>query len=399
MEHAGAAYWTLLVGTPIALAVVVWRFPPPAAPMPDYLRDAVQYAATGHISDTTYPLAFAWLAGVALRVLGPGPGGWELLQAAFYVSAVVIVWALARRSGADLRASLGAGLLTALYPELGVSVAKFWDLEMSVWLMTVFMLLCLLLWQRGPRTLLIVLFGLAAGLAMAQRPNMALLMPLPAWLCLKAKATLQRRVAAIAGAGALAAATLVGINTAAHGSFFLSQNGPYNFVQGHNEFTVQTLLDDLSCEPSVGMILKADGMQSAGFNEADPALQVYFRRRAFAYIRSHPLGEVRITAVKLWTLFRPNTRLHHGVSVMTAAIVAPSLIFPVWIVLLAARWKRAGLDAVESLFLAATVLYALPFLITSSDPRYQVPLEVCMLAHIAAMLTRIRAVQPAAVQD
>ena len=148
------------------------------------------------------------------------------------------------------------------------------------------------------------------------------------------------------------------------------------------------MLQDLTCEPSVAMILKADGITSGSFNEADPALQRYFKHRAFAYMRSHPLEEVKITAVKVWTLFRPNTRIHRGINGMTVMILCMSLIFPVWLVLLFRYKKRCGLDTVDRVFLAAAALYVLPFLITASDPRYQIPLETCMLSHIAAMLTK-----------
>ena len=44
-----------------------------------------------------------------------------------------------------------------------------------------------------------------------------------------------------------------------------------------------------------------------------------------------------------------------------------------------------GLAALDWTFIAAVTLYVLPFLITASDPRYQIPLEICLLAHIACM--------------
>lgn len=389
-DPTSSAYWGLLLGIPLVIAAAVIFRIAPAAPMPDYLRDAQQYAATGHIHDVTYPVAFAWMAGISMRLLGNH--GWEVLQAGFYISTVLLVWAMARRCGATARAALCAGLAATLYAQLPISIAKFWDVEISVWLMALVLLLILLL-RSGLRPWVVTSLGLALGLSFAQRPNMLLLVPLPAFICLRAKTSWWKRLVAIAAAGAIAAATLIAINTAAHGSFFLSQNGPYNLVQGHNEFTVQTLLDDLSCEPSVGMILRADGMQAVGFNEADPALQVYFKRRALRYIRSHPLGEIEIAAVKLWTLLRPNTRMHRGLSAMAAAIVAMSLIFPVWLILLVWRGTHGGLNAVDRLFIIASVLYVLPFLLTSSDPRYQIPIEICMLAHIAGMWTRTKASQ------
>jgi Dolichyl-phosphate-mannose-protein mannosyltransferase len=380
------AYWALLIGVPLLLAFVAALRVPLTAPMPDYLHDAQQYVAAGHISNTTYPVGFAWLVGLSMQILGVhGP---EVLQAVLYVFTVLAVWELARQCGASSRAALGAALVTALYPQLPVSVTKIWDVEFSVLAMVLVLLVTLLLLREGPRPMLALASGLVLGLSLAQRPNMLLLVPLPTWICLRSRASWPRRLGAFAGAALIAAATLITVNTLAHGSFFLSQNGPYNLVQGHNEYSIRVMLDDLSCEPSVAMILKADGMPSQGFNEADPALQRYFSHRARVFIQSHPMEEIPITAVKLWTLFRPNSRMHRGLSGVGLLVIAMSLIFPVWFFLLIRRAKRTGLNAVDWMFVSATVLYVLPFLITSSDPRYQIPIEICMLSHIAAMLSK-----------
>jgi hypothetical protein len=72
-------------------------------------------------------------------------------------------------------------------------------------------------------------------------------------------------------------------------------------------------------------------------------------------------------------------------SLMTALILCMSLIFPAWVVLLLRRKARTGLDTLDWTFIAAAALYVLPFLITASDPRYQIPLEICLLAHMAYM--------------
>jgi hypothetical protein len=382
-DDRAPGYWIVLMGTPALLALAAVVLVPFSAPMPVYLDDAWQYARVGHITDTTYPLEFAWLMGLSLKTLGRlGPAA---LQCSLYLLAVVSVWGLARRCGASARGALIAALIAAVYPQLPVSVTKVWDVELAVLLMVLLMWLTICIMRDGLRPWLIVSIGVVLGVCLAQRPNMLLLAPLPAWYCMTASASWARRLGALVAAGGLALATLVAVNTLAHGSFFLPQNGPYNLVQGHNEYSVQAMLEDLTSEPSVGMMMKADGMNPIDIPEGSPALQTYFVHRALAYMRSHPLEEVKITTVKLWTIFRPNTRIHRGVSGMTVAIVCMSLIFPAWVVLLLRRWARGGLDKVDGAFLWAVVLYVLPFLITSSDPRYQIPIEVCLLAHMASM--------------
>jgi hypothetical protein len=378
-----AGYWTILIGLPALLALGTALFTSFSAPMPVLLDDARQYLATGRIADTTFPLEFPWFTALSLRAFGThGP---EALQAVLYLLIVLSVWALARMCGAGARPALIAAVAAAVYPQLPISVTKVWDVELAVLLMVLFLLLTVWLLRDGLRPGLVVAAGVVFGLGLAQRSNMLLLAPLPIWVCWSAAASRSRRLLALAAAGALTVLTLAAVNTAAHGRFFLPQNGAYNLVQGHNEYSIRVMLDDLTCEPSVAMIVKADGMSSAGFSETDPAWQRYFTRRALAYMRSHPLAEVELTAVKFWTVFRPNTRVHPRVGWMTIPIVCMSLIFPVWLIVLVRRGRRVGLDRVDWIFAAAVVLYVLPFLLTSSDPRYQIPIEICLLSHIAYM--------------
>jgi hypothetical protein len=357
--------------------------------MPQYLANARQYVATGHITDLTYPVEYAWLVGLSLRAFGErGP---EIMQAALYLGLVLSLWALARSCGARPRYALIAALIAAAYPQLPVSITKVWDVNFAVLLMVVFMLLLVLLARHGPRPWLILTTALVFGLNLAQRSNMLLMFPLPAWLCLRSvvpysPAAWLRKLTLLLSAAAVSVLTFAAVNTLAHGSFFLPQNGPYNLVQGHNEYSIPAMFNDLTCEPSVGMIMKADGIYRPGFSEGDPDLKRYFIHRTFTYIRAHPLQELKLSAVKLWTLLRPNTRMHPGISSLTIPIVAMSLIFPAWVFLVVRRKLRTGLDLVDDVFILATALYVLPFILTASDPRYQIPLEICLLAHMAAMV-------------
>jgi hypothetical protein len=378
-------YWSLLIGVPCLLAFVVAIFLPMRAPMPAYLHSAQEYAKTGRISDITYPVEFSWMAGLSILTLGAR--GVEVLQAVLYLAIVVSVWALARGYGASPRSSLIAALVAAIYPQLPVSVAKVWDVELSVLLMVALLLSAVSLMRYGPRWGLVCGSGIVFGLCLAQRSNMFLLFPVLIYACLASTGRWPRKLAALVVAAGLTAATFAGVNVLAHGSFFLPRNGPYNLVQGHNEYSIEVMLRDQTCEPSVGMFMKADGRDPSHIDEIDPALQQYFTQRAFAYMRSHPVREIEITAVKLWTIFRPSTRVHQETGLMTVPIFLMALIFPAWVVVLLRRKMAAGLDRLDLVFIATVALYVLPFLITSSDPRYQIPIEICMLSHIAGMAT------------
>jgi hypothetical protein len=382
------AYWVLLIGLPALLAGVSLVLLPMSVPMPAYLEDARQYVSSGHIAGTFLPLGFAWLTGLSIQAFGlRGP---EVLQTVLYLLNVLSVWALARKCGASAWFALIAGLVTAIYPQLPMSVTKVWDLELAVLLMVLLMLLTVSLMRDGLRPAVVLAIGIVFGASLTQRPNMLLMLPLPAWVCLTSASSWPRRLIAFFTAGALTVLTFAVINTIAHGSFFVPENGAYNLVQGHNEFTIQTLLQDQSCEPSIGMILKADHIDPAAFAQLDPNLQRrYYTHRTLAYLRFHPIEELKISVVKLWTIFRPNTRIHHGISTATFLILYMSLIFPAWLAMVLYRRLRAGLDHLDWVFVAAVGLYVLPFLITACDPRYQIPLEICLLSHMAYMASRV----------
>jgi hypothetical protein len=379
------AYWIVLIGVPMLLAIAAARLIPLGEPEPIYTQYAHEYAQSGRIADTTYPLEYAWMLGLSIKALGiRGP---EIFQGALYLMTVISVWALAKKCGASAGYALIAGLAAAAYPQLPESVTKIWDVELAVFLMVLFMLCTVCLMRDGPRPLLIIATGIALGFCLAQRPNMLLLIPMPVYFLFSSGATWRRKVAALVVASGLSVLIVVTVNTLAHGSFFLSQNGPYNLVQGHNEYSIPVMLRDLSSEPTVPLIMQADGLDPATMNAADPEQRRYFTRRTIAYLRSHPLEEVKITAVKMWTIFRPNTRKHRTLDAQMAVIVCMSLIFPAWLIFLFRQWRGPGWTRVDWTFIAAFGLYVLPFLITASDPRYQIPIEICMLSHIAYMIS------------
>jgi 4-amino-4-deoxy-L-arabinose transferase-like glycosyltransferase len=359
-----------------------------SAPQPVYLRYAQEYVKQGSIAEIGFPLEFSWFTGLSIKALGArGP---EALEVALYLLVVISIWALARQGGATARNALLAGLAAALYPRLAEGVTKIWDVEISVLLMALLMLGTVSLLRHGLRPSVVLGTAVVFGLSVAQRPNMLLLFPLPLILVLATAETWRRRLLTLLSAGLLSLLVLVAVNTLAHGSFFWPQNGPYNFVQGHNEYSRQAMLQDLSSEQSVQFIVRADGKNPVGeAQEGDPELQRYFVRRALAYMKSHPLEEAKLLVVKLWTIFRPDTRTHRGSIAMTALIVGMALIFPAWLILLLRhslrQHARGGFGRLDWVFIAAVVLYVLPFVLTASDPRYQIPLEICLLSHIACM--------------
>jgi len=377
-------YWILLVGTPAFLALAFALIVPLTAPQPAYLRYAQEYVNTGHIAETVFPMEYSWLAGLSIKAFGPS--GLELLGAALYLLITISVWALARKGGATARNALFAALAAAIYPRLAEGVTKVWDVELAVLLMVLLMFCTVSLLRHGLQPSRVFTLAVVFGLSIAQRSNLLMLFPLPLYFCFMSAGTWRRKMSALVFGGVLSVLVLVAVNTLAHGSFFLSQNGPYNFVQGHNEFSSEVMLRESTSEPSVQLILSADGMAPVDeADEGDPTLQRYFVKRAFAYMRAHPMEEVKLIPVKIWTVFRPDVRLHRGLSPSSALIVCMSLILPAWLLVLLRKYARTGFDSLDWTFIAAFALYVLPFLLTACDPRHQIPIEICLLSHMACM--------------
>jgi hypothetical protein len=390
-DDRSTGYWVLLLGTPLVLALAASLVTQVAMPDPAFYEYVQEYLRTGHIAEVAIPLEYAWLIGLSIQVLGQH--GMEILQTTMYVLTVVSVWKLARRIEVGSRYALLAGLMTAVYPQLPASVVKLWDVDFSVFVMVVLLLCTVLIVQMGPRIPLVSGTGIVFGCGMAERPNMLLLLPLLVYAIFASHARWRWKVIVLIGAGAVSAGTLIAVNTLAHGSFFLPGNGPYNFAQGHNEFTVEALLQNQSSEQSVSLFMKADGLSYQGediianpkFQEFDPQLQRYFIHHGLEYIRNHPINEVKITAVKLYIFLSPYRRLHRGLNLWTIPVSAMATVIPVWLILLL-RKSRCGFDSYDRIFIATAVLYVLPFLLTATDPRYQFPLDIVLLPHIARLI-------------
>ncbi len=390
-DDRSIGYWVLLLGTPLVLALAASLVTQAAIPVPAFYEYVREYLRTGHIAEIAFPLEYAWLVGLSIKALGQH--GMEILQAAMYVLTVVSVWGLARRIEVGSRYALIAGLLTAVYPQLPASVVKLWDVDFSVFVMVVLVLCIVLIAQMGSRISLVIGTGIVFGCGMAERPNMLLLLPLLVYAIFASHTRWRGKVLALIVGGAVSAGTLIAINTLAHGSFFLPQDGPYNFVQGHNEFTIKAMLRNQTPEQSVSLFMKADGFN---YQDADiitnpklqgypPQLQSYLLHRGLEYIRNHPIDEVKIAAVKLYIFLSPYRRLHRGLSLWTIPVYTMATVIPVWLILLLQKSRR-GFDSYDRIFIATAVLFVLPFLLTASDPRYQFPLDIVLLPHIAKLI-------------
>ena len=366
--------------------VLLTRF---ATPMPGYFADARLWARTGHIADTFTPLAYPLFIGPALR--WAGTPGVIALQCALQLAMAAAAYQLLRELHLPRLWSAAGALPVALHPDLLASVTKSWDVSLSSFLLLFAVLLCVRLVRSGERgaTPLALATGLVFGLGIACRPNYLLLLPavlMALWL------RPGRRQwppvifrLGVAAAGALLAFALVGVLS--HGSAFWPRNGPYNLYAGHNRRTLPALLADLNAEPSLIECFAAD--RPAG-SDPDPYASSnarWYTHQSLAFARAHPGTELLLVPVKLFTLFRPDTKVHPLGTPL--GITRVLLALPVLILLTALMLPpRPRLAAVDRLLLFFELAYILPFLLTNADPRFRTPLDMLLLLHATNLLYR-----------
>lgn len=369
-------YATFLFGFTLILAVLVAVcFLPFSHAEGDFagnMRDCLQ---TGHVPSTFLPDFYPYLGALFYKPFGAG--GIVGLQAAMYFMLAACTLFTLRHVTNNKSASAAAAGIILLDPDLLSSIPKLWDTEVTVLFLAALLYLCLTLQSRGR----VALLGIVWGLSLSVRPNFALLM-LPfayaLWLAYGKAAPLRGALA-----GGLALAVLVTANTAAHGSFYLPQNGPYNLFAGANPHTQSALIHDFNAEPSI-----AAAMADHGYPAVDSyslALKPVYTRYALTFIATHPLQWLWFGAVKLATLLRPDTKAHALFSGVGLLKLLTSLCVPLWLVLLTFAKPFRQVDKLFLLFVAA---YVLPFLLTNTDPRFRPALDVLVLTHAAILILR-----------
>jgi hypothetical protein len=94
---------------------------------------------------------------------------------------------------------------------------------------------------------------------------------------------------------------------------------------------------------------------------------------------------VKLFGIKLFTFFRPDIRIHpqrFAFGLVKCFLALPVVFFLILLMLPG----RSPLDHVDRLLLIVYAAYILPFLLTNSDPRFRIPLDVLLLLHSARLL-------------
>jgi hypothetical protein len=359
---------------------------PISVPEPVYFADAKAWSPSTPIADTFTPLAYPLFVAPVFRLAGTG--GVLAVQAVLQLATVAVAFALLLLLDVSPRvAGLGA-LLILLHPEFLLSIPKIWDVGLSAFLFLLLVLVCLLVQRNGPAWGLCLAVGMAFGAALFCRPNFALLVPVVVAAFWRAPAKVF--AVRIASAALIAALTFALAGIAAHGRPFWPRNGPYNLYAGDNPFSGQALLEKLNAEPSIYPAFRAQHPDLVPANPAkdfyySPAFQHIFTHDALIFVVHHPGEQAQLVAIKLFTLFRPDTKVHplRSASGLGKAVLAlPALLF---LVALFAP-GRPPLTCADWLLIAFAAAYVLPFLLTNSDPRFRTPLDALLIVSTVSLL-------------
>jgi hypothetical protein len=361
---------------------------PLSTPMGGFWRDAQQFATTGHISSIFTPCGYPALLGLGLRA--GGKTGIVAIQLFLYALIVATIYGILRLLRADRTIALmGAGVL-GLHPELVISIKKIWDTNITTALLLLLCGVLLAVLRYGLTPIRAALTGILWGLSINVRPNFpALILPIAFAFWLAPVHSNRPRTLLVSGAvtlfGAGLAVALVSIFV--HGSFYVPQNGPYNFYAGDNSYTEMALVLALNAEPSIYPSLLAAGFPlDVDIYSSD--LKPYYVKHALLYIRRQPVRAAKLVLLKLETLLQPDTKIYQLPSPGGIVKVLLALAIPFWVVtLLVSQGRLWGRE--DWLFVAFVVAYVTPFLLTNSDPRFRIPLDILLLTHAIYRLAKL----------
>jgi hypothetical protein len=385
----------LLFLLPVVVAGTVFAVPF-SWPMGGFWIDANQFASTGHISTVFTPCGYPALLGLGIRI--GGVPAVVTIQLLIYLLIVTTVYSILRLLKVDQTKAMLGAILLGFHPELVISIKKVWDTNITT---AFLMLICaslLVVMRRGLTPARATITGVLWGLSINVRPNFpALILPLAFafWV-----APVQgKRTRALLMNGTLtlltAVISVVVVSTLVHGSVYAPQNGPYNLYAGDNAFTERALVDNLNAEPSIYPSLRANGF-GPEVNVYDPALQPYYVDHALLFIRQNPLVAVKLVVLKLATLLRPDTKIYPITSRGGIVKALLALATPLWLIsLIALRGYTWGVE--DWLFVLFAVAYIVPFLLTNSDPRFRIPLDILVLTHAIYRIARFLPIRDRAI--
>ena len=405
-----------LLALSIVLAVAIAMRVPFSKPEPDSMRQAEGWVSSGRIAETFTPIAYPLLIAPAYRV--GGIHGIIALQTALQIVLVATCFFFLLQLDVSARTAFFGSLPVALHPELLASITRSWDVALSTFLLVLLVLLLLRMEIIGPSLNVSLVCGVVFGAAVFCRPNYVLIAVallyalssegkpqhgLASISSIQKKMTFRTGILTLVVFAASGISTYIFLGTVGHGSPFFPHNGSYNLFAGNNPYSASAFLANFNGELSINSAYRAQHPELSPSDPSpdfrDPSLSNFYLRSSVGYARHHPVDEVKLIGVKLFTFFRPRIRIHplHVVEGVVKCFLALPVVFFLFLLMLPGR---APLDRVDRLLLIVYAAYILPFLLTNSDPRFRIPLDVLLLLHsIRLFAFREKSTSPSSCSD
>jgi hypothetical protein len=377
----------------IALATLAYFFIPFLPEMPPYLADARLFATGGllpqnYMTPVGYPLLISSFVKIA------DIDGVILFQSLVYVVAVISAWLILfypqRRNGVEKKEEpwpVFLFVLIAFHPYMLLNTHRINDNALNALLMIILAKWCAENFTlRNPGWGLI--YGATIGALTSIRPNAAVLVVLPLFALLsdeepqkRNRLILHQSAFFLAGIAVYAAISFLATGR----PWFWPSNGAYNFFAGNNPYSFRYLLEYSNAEQSLRPALDQLGIgQGVDVHDIDHRL---YMQLAWQYIDHHVLGFLSLVLIKFWVFFSPRTL--HSQSIAYAAVqVILSLPVVIWAYGLVCLGRQRGWRSCWTR-IGFVSLYIFPFLVTNSDSRFRMPLDIWFLLDTALTLQRL----------
>ena len=363
----------------ILLSAITIRIVPFGKPMPLFYKQAQEFIATGSIQSDEmpvgYPVFLAWCIKIG------GLKGIFFGQGLLYLSTVILGFIfLYILNSSKVAALLGSSIL-AMHPYLLINIKRIVENSLAVPLFLAFCVVGLYLNKKQVSAGGIALWGLVLGLLAVIRPNALSLLALPIiFLYKERQAKFFSKALKIAVFLVSVYLTIFLTTFMFKGrALYLPTHGAANFFGGANENTLESLIKYYNTETGYGRYLAEKNISLPADTRERQAK--YFQL-GLKYIAEHPLHYIWFSVFKFINLFRPDYREVMSNSTISSPLLKISVQtllavpFFLWLFLLILTRR---LKAKDWLVLPAVILYALPFVIATSDPRYRLPVDTLMI--------------------
>lgn len=385
---AGPAFTVPAIAA-VAVAVAAWLAAsrPLEWTMPVYATLAAQLRVT--TVDTSFePLGYPWLIaifpGSTIEACAKG------LHLACYAMLVALAAWLARQMPGRRAVPALCAVAILFNPYVLVNLYRLNDNNVNVpMVLALFMMASIEGGAAGARRFpIMAAAGATLGALAFVRPNAISLVPAVLfaywWHERPRLAGAVAAVAVVVAAAGLVFALLAAVVTGRPD--FWPGNGAYNVFAGNNPAALPALVADYNAEPSLPDGLAWCGV-AADARSVAPSVHAACARR---FVSEQPVAFARVTVFKLYNfLLRPNFRRSHSTPsrLVQLAMSAVPLLWWVLTLVVLARQRRL-MDPVATAFVVA---YALPFVLTNSDPRFRLPLDAVYVVSLAAAASGWRA--------